>query len=174
MSTLNVEIKSRCNTPEAVRSYLLGAGAEFRGTDHQVDTYFNVPQGRLKLREGNIENNLIFYERCNQQGPKQSSFRLVKVPDAAGLKAALASSCGIKTVVDKQRGIYYIGNVKFHIDQVEGLGSFVEIEAFNENGMHGTSSLQAQCDHYIRELGIRQADLIAVSYSDLLMDKPVN
>ncbi|RYY53281.1 MAG: CYTH domain-containing protein [Chitinophagaceae bacterium] len=174
MATLNVEIKARCNTPETVRRYLLDAGAEFRGTDHQVDTYFNVSQGRLKLREGIIENNLIYYERPDQEGPRQSSFRLVKVPDAIGLKAALAASCGILATVDKQRGIYYIGNVKFHIDEVMGLGSFIEIEAFNGDGLHGIDTLRQQCDFYIRELGISQHDLVAVSYSDLLLDKPIN
>jgi adenylate cyclase, class 2 len=171
MPALNVEIKARCSKPEAVRDYLLAAGARFAGTDHQTDTYFNVPNGRLKLREGNIENNLIFYERTNQEGPKQSSFRLVRVPDAAGLKSALAASCGIKTVVSKTRGIYYINNVKFHIDDVRGLGAFVEIEAFNNDGELDAAALRQQCDFYIRALEINQGDLIAVSYSDLLLDK---
>ncbi|RYY59118.1 MAG: CYTH domain-containing protein [Chitinophagaceae bacterium] len=169
MATLNVEIKARYADAEKARTYLEKSGARFAGTDHQVDTYFNVPNGRLKLREGRIENNLIFYERPDQEGPKQSVFRLVKVPDAAGLKAALTDSCGIKTIVDKQRGIYYIGNVKFHIDTVVSLGSFVEIEAFNNDGEMDADTLQQQCDHYLQELGIRPADLIAVSYSDLLL-----
>ena len=99
--------------------------------DEQTDTYFNVPNGRLKLREGNIENNLIFYERTNQAGPRILIFNLVKVEDAEGLKEALTKSNGIKVVVKKRREIYYINNVKFHIDEVPGLGSFVEIEAGN-------------------------------------------
>ena len=169
MATLNVEIKARCADPEKVRNYLLAAGARFAGTDHQTDTYFQVPNGRLKLREGNIENNLIFYERPNAEGPRQSSFRLVKVPDAAGLKAALSASCGIKTIVDKQRGIYYIGNVKFHIDEVTSLGAFVEIEAFNNDGALDAATLKDQCDEYMEALGIVAKDLVAVSYSDLLL-----
>ena len=90
--------------------------------DEQTDTYFNVPNGRLKLREGNIENNLIFYERSNQAGPKNSHFHLVKIEDAKGLKEVLAKSMGVKVVVKKKREIYYINNVKFHIDEVPGLG----------------------------------------------------
>lgn len=170
MSYLNVEIKARCANPDRIREYLLGQGAELRGTDHQTDTYFKVPNGRLKLREGNIENNLIFYERPDQAGPKQSAFQLVKVPDAAGLKKALASSNGVKVVVEKIREIYFIQNVKFHIDQVPGLGSFIEIEAGNITAPElNAAQLQEQCDHYLREFGVTGEDLVEVSYSDLLM-----
>lgn len=170
MSYLNVEIKARCANPDRIREYLLGQGAELRGTDHQTDTYFNVPKGRLKLREGNIENNLIFYERPDQAGPKQSAFQLVKVPDAAGLKMALTSANGIKVVVEKIREIYFIKNVKFHIDQVPGLGSFIEIEAGNITAPDlNADQLQDQCAHYLREFGVTSEDLVEVSYSDLLM-----
>jgi adenylate cyclase, class 2 len=169
MSYLNVEIKAKCNDPVFVREYLLSKGAEFRGTDHQTDTYFNVPNGRLKLREGNIENNLIYYERTNQAGPKHSDFELVKVPDAAKLKEVLSKSNGIKVVVEKKREIYYIGNVKFHIDEVPGLGHFMEIEAGNIGVELSAAELRNQCDHYMRELRIREDDLVEVSYSDLLL-----
>ena len=98
MPFLNVEIKARCSNPESIRRYLLGRHAEFKGTDNQSDTYFNVSQGRLKLREGNIENNLIFYERNDQSGPKNSHFNLVKVDDAKGLKEVLGKSCGVKMI----------------------------------------------------------------------------
>jgi len=129
MSHLNVEIKAIVNDPSFVRNYLVNHSATFKGTDEQTDTYFNVNAGRLKLREGNIENNLIFYNRTNQVGPKSSHFNLVKIEDAKGLKEVLERSCGIKMIVRKKREIYYIGNVKFHIDEVPGLGSFAEIEA---------------------------------------------
>lgn len=169
MSHLNIEIKARCADPAFVRHFLLDNQAEFRGTDQQTDTYFRVSQGRLKLREGNIENNLIYYERDNQAGPKQSRFRLVKVEDAPGLKAALTASCGIKVVVTKKREIYYIGNVKFHIDEVPGLGSFVEIEAGNILADLSREELQSQCDTYMNALKIRPEDLLELSYSDMLL-----
>lgn len=172
MSHLNIEIKARSRDAASLRQYLLGQGAEFRGTDHQTDTYFNSPRGRLKLREGNIENNLIYYERADQAGPKQSFFKLVKVADAAGLKDALSASMGIKVVVSKKREIWYISNVKFHIDEVEGLGAFMEIEAGNLLAPElGRDALQAQCDHYMQAMGVREADLLQVSYSDLLLGK---
>ncbi len=171
MGYLNVEIKARCGDAGFVREYLIGKDAEFRGTDHQTDTYFNVPNGRLKLREGNIENNLIYYERTNQAGPKHSDFELVKVPDAVKLKEVLTKSNGVKVVVEKKREIYYIGNVKFHIDEVPGLGHFMEIEAGNIGVELSAVELREQCDQYMRELSIREEDLVEVSYSDLLLDR---
>lgn len=146
MSFLNVEIKAFCSDPLFVRQYLQEHGAEFKGMDEQTDTYFIVPKGRLKLREGNIENNLIYYQRTNQAGPKSSHFNLVKIEDAKGLKEVLTKSMGIKVVVKKKREIYYIGNVKFHIDEVPGLGSFAEIEAGNILKDLSEKELKAQCD----------------------------
>jgi predicted adenylyl cyclase CyaB len=171
MSYLNVEIKAKCPDPAFIRNYLIAQHADFKGTDHQVDTYFCVASGRLKLREGKIENNLIYYERSNQQGPKSSHFNLVKIPDAGGLKEVLQKSIGIKVVVEKKREIYYIGNVKFHIDEVTDLGSFVEIEAGNLLAAKTREELQQQCDFYLQAFGIRHEDLVAVSYSDMLLEK---
>ena len=171
MSFLNVEIKARCDDSSRIRNYLLSHNATFKGTDEQTDTYFNVRHGRLKLREGNIENNLIYYERTDQAGPKNSNFSLIRVEDAAGLKQVLLQSMGIKTVVRKRREIYYIGNVKFHIDDVENLGSFIEIEAGNMLQPLDEDQLRAQCDFYMREFNIRNEDLVEVSYSDMLLEK---
>jgi adenylate cyclase, class 2 len=169
MSHLNVEIKARTNSPEYVRKYLIDHNADFKGTDEQTDTYFNVAFGRLKLREGNIENNLIYYTRNNQTGPKSSQFNLVKVDDANGLKEVLTKSCGIKMIVKKKREIYYIDNVKFHIDEVPELGSFIEIEAGNILAHKTEAELLEQCNFYLRKFRIKDEDLIAVSYSDMLL-----
>jgi predicted adenylyl cyclase CyaB len=169
MFYLNIEIKATTNDPDYVRTYLQKQRAVYKGLDEQTDTYFNSPNGRLKLREGNIENNLIYYERTNQAGPKNSHFHLVKIEDAKGLKEVLTKSMGIKVIVKKKREIYYIDNVKFHIDEVPGLGSFIEIEAGNILADLSKEQLQAQCDHYMKELRIRSSDLIEVSYSDMLI-----
>ena len=170
MQHINVEIKTRCADPSFIRNYLLSHNADFKGTDLQTDTYFNVPNGRLKLREGNIENNLIFYERNDQAGPKNSIFHLVKVEDATGLKDVLTRSIGIKVVVVKKRDIYFIDNVKFHIDEVPGLGNFIEIEAGNLLADLSATILEVQCDHYLRAFGVKAEDLVDVSYSDLLLN----
>ncbi len=143
----------------------------FKGIDDQTDTYFKVANGRLKLREGVIENNLIYYERKNQAGPKNSHFNLVKIEDAAGLKDVLAKSIGVRLIVKKKREIYYIKNVKFHIDRVHRLGSFVEIEAGNIITDLSQEQLKAQCDFYTKEFKIKAEDMIDVSYSDLLESK---
>lgn len=169
MSYLNVEIKARTKSPDIVRMYLAGHNAKFNGTDNQTDTYFNVASGRLKLREGNIENNLIYYNRNDQAGPKSSQFNLVKVEDANGLKEVLTKSCGVKMIVKKRREIYYIDNVKFHIDEVPELGSFIEIEAGNILANKTEAELLEQCNFYLKEFGIKDEDLVAVSYSDMLM-----
>ena len=171
MAFLNVEIKAKCDNPSGIRNYLLANNAEFKGIDEQADTYFNVRNGRLKLREGNIENNLIFYERTNQAGPKNSHFHLVKVEDAKAMKEVLTKSIGVKVVVKKKREIYYISNVKFHIDEVPGLGSFVEIEAGNILADLSMEQLKEQCDFYIKEFGIEPEDSVEVSYSDMLLEK---
>jgi predicted adenylyl cyclase CyaB len=170
MPHLNVEIKARSNNPSFIRQYLTDHNADFKGIDGQTDTYFNVTHGRLKLREGNIENNLIYYNRNNQALPKSSQFNLVKIEDAKGLKEVLTKSCGIKMIVRKKREIYYIDNVKFHIDDVLELGSFIEIEAGNIMANKTEAELLEQCNFYLKEFGIKDEDLIAVSYSDMLME----
>lgn len=174
MSFINVEIKARSTNADFIRKWLLDYGAEFKGVDRQVDTYFNVHQGRLKLREGNIENNLIRYQRENQAGPKTSNFDLFPVKDAAQLKKMLTESLGIKTIVEKSREIYYINNVKFHIDEVSFLGDFVEIEAGNLLAPLTQKELLQQCEYYVKAFGITDADLITHSYSDMMLEQEKN
>ena len=170
MSFINVEVKARTNNASFIRDFLLRNGADFRGVDEQTDTYFEVAHGRLKLRQGNIENNLIFYNRPNHSGPKQSNFDLVKVDDSHGLREILANAMGVRVVVQKRREIYYIENVKFHLDYVEALGHFVEIEAGNKTHAVDISKLHEQCAYYIKEFRITDADLVNLSYSDMLLD----
>lgn len=166
MHVINVEIKARCGDPERVRAVLRSHQARFAGTDHQVDTYFRVPAGRLKLREGNIENALIYYDRQNDRGPKKSDVVLHVVSPNSGLKEILTKVLGVLAVVDKQREIYYIANVKFHIDTVQGLGSFVEIEAAGDE-RSDREVLMEQCRDYVQQFAIREDDLVAESYSDM-------
>jgi adenylate cyclase, class 2 len=166
----NIEIKARCADASFIRNYLQQHNADFKGTDFQTDTYFNVNNGRLKLRQGNIENSLIYYKRENKAGPKLSEVILFKVKEESELlKKALTQSNGIKVEVKKKREIYFIENVKFHIDEVEGLGSFVEIESIDEDGSKGIDLIKKQCDFYVQALQIEEDDLLTMSYSDMLM-----
>lgn len=166
-----IEIKARSNNHESVRQKLKELGADFKGLDHQIDTYFKVNNGRLKLREGRIENNLIHYHRPDQEGPKLSNVTLYKSAHDSSLKKILTDANGILVIVDKKREIYFIDNVKFHIDQVENLGAFVEIEAIDEDGKLSTTELDEQCKRYIDILRIQETDLVSVSYSDLLLNR---
>lgn len=170
MNFINIEIKAKCFHPQQVEAFLLQHHAKFIGVDEQKDIYFNVHHGRLKLRQGNIENNLIFYNRPNQEGPKQSNFLLVPVADGNAMQQILSASLGIKIIVEKKRKIFFIENVKFHIDEVKNLGSFVEIEAGNKNFPDKTvNQLQQQCNAYMQQLGIKNEDLISNSYSDMFL-----
>ncbi|MBL0146366.1 MAG: class IV adenylate cyclase [Chitinophagaceae bacterium] len=134
-----------------------------------MDTYFNVPNGRLKLREGNIENALIYYERENRDAAKQSNVLLYQHNPNISLKNILIKTNGIKAIVDKNRKIYFIENVKFHFDSVEGLGTFIEVEAIDNDGKIGVQKLQEQCDYYKTFLGISDKDILAESYSDMIL-----
>lgn len=170
MPTL-IEIKAKCNNPEKIRKILETQSADYKGTDHQIDTYFVVPEGRLKLRQGNIENTLIHYKRNNQAGPKKSKVNLYKPHDGEALKNTLLAALDVLVVVDKLRHIYFIDNVKFHVDEVKGLGSFAEIEAIDDTDTVSEEILLKQCRHFMELLEIQSEDLIEVSYSDMLMEK---
>ncbi|NRB62663.1 MAG: class IV adenylate cyclase [Saprospiraceae bacterium] len=166
---LNVEIKAQCADPSHIREILEREGAKSVGLDHQVDTYFDIENGRLKLRQGNIENSLIHYKRPNLAGPKKSEVTLHPTqPDANSLKEVLTRALGIFITVDKKREIYFIENVKFHLDSVKGLGYFVEIEAIDQDGTLGVDYLHEQCARFMDLFSITPDQLIDKSYSDLL------
>lgn len=167
-----VEIKARTRRADAQREVLRSLGADFRGIDHQIDHYFTVPEGRLKLRSGNIEQSLIFYRRNNQAGPKDSEVTLTRLgnqEEANSLASTLGRALGTWVTVDKLREIYFIGNVKFHLDRVTGLGEFIEIEAIGDSAAE-REALRAQCDHYLALLGVKSTELVDRSYSDLLRE----
>ena len=165
---LTVEIKAFCKNQDRVRNILKINNANFKGVDHQIDTYFHSKSGRLKLREGKIENNLIHYIREDTKTSRESKVSLYKTHSNSNLKEILEKSMGSQCVVEKRREIYFIDNVKFHIDNVKGLGKFVEIEAIDTNGKIPKQKLQEQCNFYIKLLEINAKDLISQSYSDLL------
>ena len=171
MGHINIEIKAKSENQEDIRDILQSQRADFKEIDHQIDTYFNVPLGRLKLREGNIENRLIYYERENKEGPKQSNVILYDLTPKSSLKELLIKSLGILIVVDKQREIYWIDNIKFHLDNIKELGKFVEIEAIDYKGDIGRDKLLEQCNFYMDLFKITGKDLISESYSDLLLKK---
>ena len=171
MPHINFEFKAATNNLELLEKKLLELNPIFIGEDNQSDTYFNVSKGRLKLREGTIENSLIYYERQDVAGAKQSDVILYKhLPDIS-LKAILVEVHGIKVVVKKIRRIYFIGNVKFHFDKINELGTFVEVEAIDSTGDLGIEALKKQCKKYADLFEIKNPDYISLSYSDLILNK---
>lgn len=169
MNIVNYEFKAKVNDLTEYESKLLRLNPVFKGTDHQTDTYFNVPKGRLKLREGDIENALINYDREDYPRAKQSNIILYKhTPDKA-LKDILILQLGVKAVVSKKRKIYFIDNVKFHFDVVKLLGPFIEVEAIDAEGKFTIAELKELCDKYFNFFGLKQDNLIDKSYSDLLL-----
>jgi adenylate cyclase class 2 len=162
------EFKARSNQSVILEEKLQSLQPRFAGEDHQTDTYFNVTDGRLKLREGAIENALIYYQRSDVVQAKQSDVLLYQQADKS-LKQVLTAALGIKVVVEKRRRIWFVNNVKIHFDRIEGLGEFVEVEAINMSGEASTEDLKKQCRQFAEMFQIEEEDYIAHSYSDLIL-----
>ena len=126
----NVELKAHDPDPERSLSVCRSLGADDRGVLSQRDTYFDVPRGGLKLREESPGSpHLIQFERADRPEERLSSYRIVTVADCVALRAALAAALGVRCVVTKRRRLFLWQDVRIHLDEVDGLGSFVEIEA---------------------------------------------
>ena len=131
----NFELKAHDPDPEHTLARALAAGAEDRGLLRQRDTYFAVPHGRLKLREEEPGGaTLIAYERPDAAAERVSDYRLVPVAEPELLREALAAAGGISAVVVKRRHLLVWETVRIHLDEVRGLGSFLELEAVAEPG----------------------------------------
>lgn len=171
MNILNFEFKAAVPNIFELEQKLLKLNPIFIGEDHQTDTYFVVPSGRLKLREGNIENSLIHYERDNGAAAKSSTILLYQHQPSQSLKDILIKTLGVRVVVKKMRKIYFIENVKFHFDTLADLGTFVEVEAIDDDSSIGIEELRRQCLEYAEFLGIGERDLLPGSYSDMILEQ---
>lgn len=165
MKHVNFEFKARLRDEKVIRAALKRVRARYVGTDHQVDTYFRVPHGRLKVREGRIENALIFYERANSSRARRAKIEMTLLPRRNSVRAILARAFPILTVVDKRREIYLAGNVKIHLDRVRGLGRFVEVEAVSRSG--SLAKIRQQARKFQQLFQIPARDLVGQSYSDM-------
>jgi len=169
MKHIIFEFKARLRNEKHIRAVLKQQRAKSVGTDHQVDTYFCVPHGRLKVREGNIENALIFYERPNDHGARASTVQMLELPPENPVKPILTAALGVLTVVDKRREIYFVDNVKIHLDRVRGLGEFVEVEAISRTS--SLTKVREQAGEFQRLFQIASEDFVGESYSDLMLAK---
>ncbi len=163
----NVEIKARCANLAATARAVAAAGAVLEATFEQIDTYYKVPNGRLKLRRQDGIEALIYYRRPDDASPKVSRYDLVPIAPEQPIAFILERALGIKTVVRKRRQLWRLDNIRIHLDDVEGIGSFIEFEVEVLPG-RDIAGCRAQADALLNQLGITSAELIAGSYSDLM------
>ncbi len=164
----NIELKARLASLDNARGVAQALATQQLEDQHQVDTYFSCRHGRLKLREiTGLRNELIWYERPDQQHAKASRYHVVPIEDAAGLKQALTLASGIRCIVEKYREIYLVDNVRIHLDRVVDLGEFLEFEAVLGPDVDADRG-HAQVAFLRDRFQIADADLLTGSYSDLL------
>jgi adenylate cyclase class IV len=164
----NIELKASDPDPDRSLQASLQMGASDEGWLHQTDTYFRVAHGRLKLREEGAVAQLISYERSDETVARESRYRLVPVSDPAGLKDALSDALGVLVIVEKSRRLLLWQGVRIHLDEVRGLGSFIEIEAVADPASD-LSAEHHRAGQLQDALAITPDRIVASSYSDELL-----
>jgi adenylate cyclase class 2 len=165
----NLELKAVCRSLLDAQKIARKIRAKRIGVMHQTDTYFRVSHGRLKLREiRRAGSELIYYRRPNRKGSRFSDYIIAPVGSGAPVKKLFRSMLGERAVVQKTRRLYLYKNARIHLDQVEGLGSFIEFEVLNKKGKRQAQSMMFFLK---KEFGIKRGSIIAGSYSDLIWKK---
>jgi len=169
----NIELKARMKDPAKALLACTQLQAVAHGEIHQIDTYFLVPRGRLKLREAHPSScELIYYERDDIAGPKGCDY--TRYPVDTSIKAFLDQVLGIQAVVEKQRTLYLWENVRIHLDDVKGLGQYIEFEAVLSPGADTSHADQAgyhQLAHLMQAFEITEDDCETGSYLDLVLQQ---
>jgi predicted adenylyl cyclase CyaB len=134
----------------------------------QDDAFFACPNGRLKLRavEG-AGAELIFYRRADAAGPKESFYTRVPVPDPDALRETLTLACGALGRVRKRRTLFLVGRTRVHLDRVDGLGDFLELEVVLTDG-ESVADGAAEARDLMARLGVAPSALVEGAYLDLL------
>jgi predicted adenylyl cyclase CyaB len=164
----NIEVKARNADLDAVLARVAAMRCHGEHELLQVDTFFQVRHGRLKLREfGDGTAELIYYERPNQPHAKLSDYDRMTCADPPVMRHALSTALGVRGVVRKRRRVFLIGNARIHLDEVDGLGSFVELEVVMQPG-ETVASAERVAAELLRSLGIADSELVSEAYIDLL------
>lgn len=164
----NIEIKARVDDFEDLKARAESLSDKPMEIIPQEDTFFNTVKGRLKLRVTAPDiGYLIYYERPDQDGPKRSDYHLAETRDPENLKIALSLALGIRGVVRKTRYLYVVDQTRIHVDDVEGLGHFMELEVVMDEGQSDADG-QAIAEELMRRLGVREDALLEGAYMDLL------
>jgi len=168
----NIEIKARLNDRSLTLDQAHRLADSFLGQDHQTDTYFRTPGGRMKLRESTLSGNyLILYQRDDQEGPRPSLYETIPVDRPRAVKALLRNLLGEDIVVEKDRHIFLYGNVRIHIDDVTNLGAFLEFEAVMDDQYSDRDQETKKVGKLMKMLHISASDLVGQSYQDLLRQR---
>ncbi len=164
----NLEIKARAADPGRLRSTAAALAGRPGAVIEQRDTFFVVPKGRLKVREfADGTGELIAYERPDDSGPKESVYTRVACEDASVLVRALSSVLPVRGEVRKRRELFIAGRTRIHVDEVAGLGSFVELEVVLED--HEPPEVGRQeAEALMNALSVSDSDLVSGAYVDLL------
>ena len=166
----NIEIKARINgDARSVRARARKLATQAPTIMRQEDTFFVTPRGRLKLRvpdHGVAE--LIYYERADEIGPRSSTYAVAAVEDPSALKEVLTACLGIRGVVRKERELFLAGDTRIHVDDVEGLGLFLELEVALP-GEDRREAVRRRCRELMDALGVGDEDLVDRAYIDLLI-----
>jgi predicted adenylyl cyclase CyaB len=172
----NIELKVVIDNPNQVQKILHKIGAKLKEHLYQVDTYFNCKEGRLKTREINHKNfQLIFYNRPNTENSKISDYKIIKLnkQELKEQKSYLEKNKGIKIKVIKKRELWIYKNTRIHLDKVNNLGNFLELETVVKN-QKTLQQLIIEHGQIIKLLGLVDYPVIGQSYSDLLLNKKLN
>lgn len=164
----NIEIKARIRDLDEIRLRAEQLSDSPVEVIPQEDIFFNTSQGRLKLRVLSEDNGqLIYYTRPDQEGPKRSDYQISLTSDPENLKRVLELAYGIRGIVRKTRYLYLVGQTRVHLDDVQGLGQFMELEVVMREGQ---SDLEGQliAEGLMAALGVERSDLIEGAYMDLL------
>jgi predicted adenylyl cyclase CyaB len=165
----NVEIKARARNPVRLKSLAEVLTLTPSQLIVQEDTFFAVPRGRLKLRKFSSKSaELIYYEREGGPGPKESRYSISLTSEPDSLKAVLQQALGVLGCVRKQRTLYLVGQTRIHLDQVEGLGPFVELEVVLQTHQSRADGIEIARE-LMAELEIQESDLVEQAYVDLLL-----
>jgi len=164
----NIEIKARVSDPVRLQARAAALSDVPVQVIPQEDTFFNVPRGRLKLRQVSPEEGqLVYYERPDREGPKRSNYLLAPTTEPESLKRALTAALGVRGVVRKTRRLFLSGQTRIHLDEVEGLGHFMELEVVLTPGQSDADGM-AVAEDLMRQLGVEPADLLEGAYMDML------
>jgi len=165
---LNIEIKARVDDFNALKARAESLSGKPLKIIQQEDTFFNIKTGRLKLRVLAPDlGELIFYERLDREGPKRSEYHLARTHDPENLKTALSLALGVRGVVVKTRYLYMAGQTRIHLDDVQGLGHFIELEVVLRDDQNDAEG-QSIAEDLMEVLGIREDTLLKGAYMDML------